>query len=118
MQDWKGNEIQVGQHVLIIRVSSFFGGGEVHTYARLSDADPWQISKETLPEEYLWTIEHRLLITAGKSATFHMNLNSGEMTGINLSIAEMMLKPNSGQIIAIEGVSDNREEYYLEKFKA
>lgn len=109
MNDWKGNEIEVGHTVALIQVSTkFYESGRA-----LERLNPEQAHVTRHPHQSgLWAVRQRYHICSGFE---------GSIVDDNTKVSELpismidIIKPQPFEILAIEGVSDNKEEYYSQK---
>lgn len=111
MRDWKGNEVQVGDTVYIVKTISH----EVSSKLVLMDlSKPFEdapvLSEYHKPrEENLWTPTSPIKII--EEGPFNLNSNSREFP-ISLFHFDCMFSLEDGDIICIEGKSFDRDEYY------
>ena len=120
MKDWKGNEIQVGQTVLRINFKSMFGGNKSRFGFIFTDANGkqhYRMAEEFISDmEYQWTIQDRFLITE-PSNVISISFSSEVASKTPINISESWMSPQPWQVLAIEGISDNEEEFFKEYFK-
>lgn len=108
MKDWKGNEIKVGDTVVVIKVSALFYQ-EAGTMRSLNDGNA-VVTKQKHFTDGLWDTIEKYFV----SDSYDPNFSRKGALQWPISDAENI--PVSGfNILAIEGVSDNKDEYYRVK---
>ena len=115
MKDWKGNDIQIGQTVLLVATGSMFEGSSL-IVVMIDGEDHEEVYKsEPLPKSYSFEIIEKYLITE-PSVAITTNLLA-EINKMPVDHADFFIVKQPWHIICIEGISDNRDEYYAEYFK-
>ena len=111
MQDWKGNKIEVGQTVLIVNVKSMFGGCKSQ-FTIMTENGLQNVGGEIIsPESHQWNIVSEANITP-PSANATISIFTGEgASEIPINQIDLWLSVQPWQILCIEGVSDNCEDY-------
>lgn len=115
MEDWKGNKVEVGQTVLVIATGNMFEGSSIHVMICDGETHQEVYKSEPLPKSYSFDIMEKYLITEPSSSISHHLL--AEINEMPINCADGFIIKQPYIIIAIEGISDNRDEYYTEYFK-
>ena len=109
MQDWKGNEIEVGQTVLIVNVKSMFSGSKSQ-FTIMTENGLQNVGEQTIsPESHQWNIVSEANITP-PSADVVISMGE-DASEIPINQIDLWLSIQPWQILCIEGVSDNCEDY-------
>jgi hypothetical protein len=109
MKDWKGNEIQEGQTILKVAVKGMFDG--CRTQLMIVNKP---VGEEFIQErQYLWEIVTKCYVKekGDNSATI-----GGEVQEIGIDFLDFFFSAQPWEIICIEGVSDNKDDYYMNEF--
>lgn len=110
IKDWKGNEVKVGDTVLIVTINNTLQGGGGKLGIRFYDknGNPSEIHKVAdIPLCNTWEIHQKSKI-----------LPEGDIIGregVPINMAKTWLTCQPWDILCIEGVSDNEEEYFKSK---
>lgn len=117
MKDWKGNEIQVGQTVLLIATGSMYEGSTFGIAMWDGESYKEIFKGEPIPKSYSFEIERKFLITEPSNMmTIYFDLKATQPVPIDQ--ADFHIAKQPWHIIAIEGISDNEKEYYENYFRA
>lgn len=119
MKDWKGNKIEVGQTVIKVAFKSMFGGSASRMVLIFTDANGEQHHRKgeefINPMDYKWEIEGKYIITEQRNT---MLISFGNRPSeVTIDSLDFMLSTQPWQILCIEGISDNEEEFFKELFK-
>ncbi len=115
MTDWKGNEIEPGQTVLLVSIKSQFAGSEMKWGIMMPDKTMHYITPVIMPEENKWEVRYEYQITEpGFRSAFSLEENKGE---IPINIIDVWIRPQPHQIVCIKGISDSQEEFFRAYFE-
>lgn len=106
MKDWKGNEIKVGDTVAVRKVTvKFYESGRA--LERINE----ELSHVTRSPQGdgLWILLRRYKIVDGMQGTITDDIHELPIAMIDI------IAPQPFEILTIEGVSDNKDEYYRVK---
>ena len=115
MKDWKGNEVQVGDTVLLVATGSMFDGSVL--ISSMWDGEKYverQIS-DPIPKSYSFDIEGKYLITE-PSNLMTIYFDPKITQPVPIDQADFYIAKQPWHIICIEGKSDNEKEYYQHYF--
>lgn len=105
LTDWKGNEIKVGDTIVVVSTQPIFGA----SFIMFHDGSEIQITKE--PPKYTWEAgEEYEVIGSDEYPMISTNMD-GHSVMSPLS-ATIWMMDGSSDIICIKGVSDNEQDYY------
>lgn len=113
MKDWKGNEVEIGDTIRIVKI------GEFEQTASLVMINFKDHTSETLStfhkdaQENLWIPSPPVTIVESGP----QELGNNKTWTYNFFVGEWMFTEDKYHILCIEGKSFDRDEYYLEKFK-
>jgi hypothetical protein len=112
MNDWKGNEITVGMIVSKIRYKNWYEGGKISLGFMSSDGIEF-IGKTVYQEDnYFWDVVETARITE-PSNTFTMMFDPNAIGSVPINhIGGFQLHCNAFEIICIQGISDNMDEFF------
>lgn len=113
MTDWKGNIIQAGHNILIVDVQSPFSDCDMVMYSPIDFKEVGRIKGK---RDYIWNVSQRVKVTE-PSQSIMISFNNNTASEIPVNSLEFMCSCQYWQIICIEGISDNKEEYFTEHFK-
>lgn len=117
MKDWKGNEVQVGQAVYVIDVGTMFDCGTIQFCYLNDDGTIGNIGEPIkVNESFLWEISVEYLIEENGNSVTTSHEHPYQIK-VPINLADFMIAKTPWQIVCIKGISDDREEYYLDKFK-
>jgi hypothetical protein len=134
MKDWKGNEIQVGDTVLKVRIAKPFENVgnikcvEFDAHGNSEVLVEWERPKK---RQYLWLVEETYKIESGAHWGIEITkehnqdwmlsneqvLHGFEHTKTFGIDAIELIEPQPYEILCIVGKSDNMDEYYLKEFE-
>lgn len=112
MKDWKGNEIKVGDTVLLYEFEGLFAGGDLKVFMILDDSDaPQEIGSIPNPKHSKWELLQTIkVIDPINDGCIHCYLNPDEVPLDSLSW-NLCTMPN--RCVCIKGLSDNELEHFL-----
>lgn len=121
MKDWKGNKIQIGQTVLKINFKDMFGGSKsrliINFYGEDGKIHTQHVGEDVIaPEGYQWTVSSKFLITK-PSNEMTICFSSECKSEIPINCAGMWIATQPWEVLCIEGISDNEEDFFKEYFK-
>jgi len=115
MKDWKGNKIQVGHTVVVVSTGSMLEGSTPFLLIRNENGYE-KIEGEPIKKSYSFDVSAKYLITEpSNNLTISMNDNPSE---VPINHIDFWVCKQPWQIVCIEGISDDKDEYYNEYFSA
>jgi len=116
MEDWKGNKIKVGHTVIVISTGSMLEGSKYCLFMRTENGLEKVFEGEPIKKSYSFDISAKYLITEpGNNLTISMN---GKLSEVPINHIDFLICKQPWQIVCIEGISDNKDEYYKDYFSA
>lgn len=116
MKDWKGYNIKVGDNVLVVAVKNPFEGDRAGIIIMYKGGNRRLIqSEEVIPKSYFWNVQHKYKIMPANSDNQIIFEKIGTiLLPVNLLDFSLCIQP--WEILCIEGISDDEQEYYTAKF--
>lgn len=115
MEDWKGNEIKVGQTVLVVSTGNIFEGSKPCVLMMTENGLEKVFEGEPIKKSYSFDISAKYFITEpGNNLTLSYGDKPSE---VPINQIDFWVNRQPWQIVCIEGISDNKDEYYKEHFK-
>jgi hypothetical protein len=114
MKDWKGNEIKPGMTILKIAVKGMFDGGKIAAFNKNGEVIAYS---KPLPRQYLWEVTAKCFVKPEGDTKIESTENEIEECKIGVDFLDFWFNPSYFEIIAIEGISDNKDEYYMNVFQ-
>lgn len=114
MVDWNGNEIKVGQTIVIVSTKDMFEGAKTCLMLIDRNGNSTILKEELVKKSYLFNKESRYIITE-PSNNMTISLNN-EPSEVPINHIDFWVCKQYWQIICIEGVSDNKDKYYKHYF--
>lgn len=108
MKDWKGNEIKVGHTIIKVAIDNMFSGSKMCLIVNGEIASTIDIEKE-----YLWDIVGKCHVKEDDDNEIAL----GEVSEMGIKFLGFFMSVQPWEIICIEGISDNKEEFYDNYFK-
>lgn len=116
MKDWKGNDIDVGHTIVIVRVGSMFDGA-TPVFISLKD-DTMEIG-DPLPKTYVFERNERIKVTEwSRLVMLGAEPSDDTVNEIPINQLDFFINVQPWEILCIEGVSDNEQDYYLNYFNS
>ena len=115
MKDWKGNKIKVGQTVIKVRYKTMFAGNKQRfvliCYDEKGNKASQTFGEESIvPLDYFWDIKGRYIITEKRNS---MTISFGESPSeVPVDNMDFILCTQPWEILCIEGLSDNKDEFF------
>lgn len=114
MEDWKGNKIQVGHTVIVVSTGSMFEGSKPCLMIMTENGIEKVFEGEPIKKSYSFDISAKYLIThPSNNLTISMNDKPSE---VPINHIDFWVCKQPWQIVCIEGISDNKDEYYKDYF--
>lgn len=107
LTDWKGNIINSGDTIVLVRTKPMFGAG----FMLLPTGEYVQITEE--PPEHIWQViaEHKV------TGAYPNLITQTEEQGFKFTTTLKNFLMLADGVICIKGLSDNEQDYYTEYFK-
>lgn len=113
MKDWKGNEVEIGDTIRIVKIGECAHCSLV-VIMNFKENTSKTVSEYHEPEkENLWISSPSITIVESGP----QELGNNKTWTYNFFVGEWMFTEDKYHILCIEGKSFDRDQYYLEKFK-
>ena len=114
MKDWKGNEIQVGDTIVLVSTKSQATESSLILMDFSSNEPPQVLSTHKEESKYQWVVLSSYLITKHRGRLY-LTFDDNGITS-NYGIETLSFFLSDSDIICIKGKSDNETEYYQHYF--
>ena len=116
MEDWKGNKIQVGQTVIVVSTGSMFEGLKPCLLMMTENGLEKVFESEPIKKSYSFDISAKYFITEPSN---NLTISMGDKPSeVPINHIDFWISKQPWQIVCIEGISDNKDEYYNDYFSA
>ena len=116
MEDWKGNKIQVGHTVIVVSTGSIFEGSKPCLLIITENGLKKVFEGEPIKKSYSFDVSAKYFITE-PSNNLKISM-SHKPSEIPINHIDFWVSKQPWQIVCIEGISDNKDEYYKDYFSA
>jgi hypothetical protein len=116
MEDWKGNKIQVGHTVIVVSTGSMLEGSRPCLLMMTENGMEKVFEGEPIKKSYSFDVSAKYFITEpSNNLTISMN---DKPSKVPINHIGFWISKQPWQIVCIEGISDNKDEYYKDYFSA
>lgn len=110
MKDWKGNNIQIGDTIVLVSTRSHGVSSSLVLMSFCSNEPPTVLSTYKEDANYRWLILSTYEIINHNGKLYYSWSNEDYTYNFDLNSIELMKEENV--VICIKGKSDNEKEYY------